>query len=45
MFVYFERERGIESEQGGAKREERERIPSTLHTVSMEPDERLEPEP
>ena len=44
MCIYFEKER--ESEQGGAERAgvgERERIPSSLHTVNAEPRVGLEP--
>ena len=37
-FIYFERERECACAQGGAERERRERIPSRLRTVSMEPD-------
>ena len=37
VFIYFERDR--ERERGG---ERRERIPSTSHTVSVEPDAGLE---
>ena len=38
MFTYFESKREKEHEWGGGKRpEERERIPSRLHTVSTEP--------
>ena len=38
MFVYFER-RGESMSGGRTERErERERIPSSLHTVSVEPD-------
>ena len=40
-FIYFEREREHEWRWGG-ERERRERIPSRLHTVSMEPDVGLE---
>ena len=40
LFIYFERERECMS-KGGAERE-REGIPSRLHTVSIEPDMRLE---
>ena len=41
MFIYFERERACK--QGGAERDrERERIPSGVHTISVEPDVGLE---
>ena len=40
LFIYFERERGLE--QGGAEREG-ERIPSRLQAVSTEPNSGLDP--
>ena len=44
MFVYFERERERESMSWGRGREKgRERIPSRLHTASVEPNTWLEP--
>ena len=40
MFIYFEREKEREHVQAGERQRvrERERIPSSLHTISMEPD-------
>ena len=38
-FIYFERERERERERAGSDRKRgREKIPSRLHTVSLEPD-------
>ena len=37
MFIYFEREKETVYEQGEGERGRRVRIPSRLHTVSMEP--------
>ena len=43
IFIYFERERvGAQAGEGQRKRG-RERIPSRLHAVNVEPDARLEP--
>ena len=40
MFIYFD---GKSANRGGAERAgERERMPSSLHAVSSEPDTRLE---
>ena len=39
MFIYFERKRAGE----GQRESERERIPSRLHTASIEPDLGLKP--
>ena len=43
MFIYFQRERERERERmWGRGEREGERIPSRLHTVSIEPDAGLE---
>ena len=39
LFIYFEREK----ERKGQREDERERIPSRLHTVNTKPDTGLEP--
>ena len=41
-FLFILKEREITS-RGGAEKKEAERIPSRLHTISMEPDVELKP--